>query len=59
MGFHKPILGFTNPVVRLVKNILGHDLKIKFFVTQGLRCKLQEISFKISTKKSQGRILWT
>ena len=56
MGFHKPILDFTNPVVRLVKNILGHDLKITFFVTQGLRCKLQEISFKISTKKSQGRI---
>ena len=56
MGFHEPILDFTNPVVRLVKSILGHDLKIKFFVTQDLRCKLQEISFKISTKKSQGRI---
>ena len=56
MDFHKPILNFTNPAVRLVKNILGHDSKIKFFVTQRLRCKLQEISFKISTKKSQGRI---
>ena len=56
MDFHKPILNFTNPAVRLVKNILGHDSKIKFFVTQGLRCKFQEISFKISTKKSQGRI---
>ena len=56
MGFHKLILDFPNLAMRLVKNILGHFLKLKSFITQGLQCKLQEISFKISTKKSVGRI---
>ena len=51
MGFHKLILDLTNLAMKLVKNTLGHTLKIKFFVTQGLQYKLQEISFKISTKK--------
>ena len=58
MGFHKLILDFANPAVRLVKNILGHSLKIKSFITQGLQCKLQEISFKISPTKSVARIFW-
>ena len=56
MGFHKLILDFANPAVRLVKNSLGHSLKIKSFITQGLQCKLQEISFKISPTKSVARI---
>ena len=58
MGFHKLILDFANLAMRSVKNILGHFLKIKSFITQGLQCKLQEISFKISTKNSVGRIFW-
>ena len=54
MDFHKLILDFTNLVMRLVKKNLGCTSKIRFFVTQGLKCKLQEISFKIITKKSDG-----
>ena len=37
MGFHKLILDFTDPLMRLVKNILGHNLKISFFVTPSLQ----------------------
>ena len=33
MGFHKLILDFANLAMRLVKNILGHFLKIKSFIT--------------------------
>ena len=44
--------------MRLVKNILDHNLKIIFFVTHGLEWKLQEILFKISTKKSDDRMFW-
>ena len=58
MDFHKLILDFTNLVMRLVKKNLGCTSKIRFFVTQGLKCKLQEISFKIITKKSDGWIFW-
>ena len=43
MCFHKLILDLTNLAIKLLKNILGHTLKIKFFVTQGLQYKLQEI----------------
>lgn len=42
--------------MRLVKSILDHNLKIIFFVTHGLEWKLQEILFKISTKKSDDRM---
>ena len=56
MGLRKLIFDFTNPAMRLAKNVLSHTLKIIFFVTQGLQCNLQEISFKIIPKKSNGRI---
>ena len=58
MGFHKLILDFANPTMRLVKNIWGHSLKIKSLITQGLQCKLQEISLKIIAKKSVARTFW-
>ena len=50
MGFHKLILDLTNLAMKLVKNILGHTLKIKSHKVCNTNCKKLHLKLALKNK---------
>ena len=58
MDFHKLILDFCKSYNEIGQMDFGPYLNNKVFWMEGLQWELQELLFKISPKKSDGRIFW-